>query len=531
MLSSSLKLSLISYALASWHEGTAGLRHLALSNIPSTSSSTHSQSSASGRRTRGRSFAGGDRREDDRQEEEEMSVGEKVKKWIMSPGDELDSRTRAILSSLDFLTSIGLLNYFDTSYPLSIIFTALAGSLPLPRRLPRVASVNWGVVAGAMIVLAVSHEVQRVSVGFLISRAREEKEGERIIVCGDPIPTSESTTSSSSSTKDVTSTEEGGEAEERECSICSGASTDRLGSEKLESFCVTAPRMHLSHRSCFLAWHEAYLQQRRRGASQLDIVLVSSSPPPSNPSSSPPSNPTSSPSSTPFSTSLSTSASASVNEVEGGEVRDDKLLERARSILDATGFQYLNLASGSALAHAAVRNLFGAVGVDEDTFPSMILNPSSTLPSSSSSSSSSSSTSTSTPAIDVGTPIASLRTTTPPCPVCRSPVLFKFYSSPPSSHSSTFSSSSSASSSLLEDPIRWLHLYAHFISHKSGGLKVLRRVVVQIGYLGVLLFVRWSRRKMKISMSTNIGMGVRGANASANGMGMNARGLTVGGGR
>ncbi|KZT34226.1 hypothetical protein SISSUDRAFT_1053143 [Sistotremastrum suecicum HHB10207 ss-3] len=523
MLSSSLKLSLISYALASWHEGTAGLRHLALANIPSTSSSS-SRSANSARRTRGhpfgRSFAGGDGREDDRQEEGEMSVGERVRKWIMSPGDELDAKSRAILSSLDFLTSIGLLNYFDTSYPLSIILTALAGSLPLPRRLPRVGSVNWGVVGCAMIVLAVSHEVQRVSVGFLISQAREEKEGERIIVCGDPIQSSPHSTSSTSSTSESTNdgaTKEVGESEERECSICSGASTDRLGSESLESFCVTAPRMHLSHRSCFLAWHEAYLGQRRRGASQLDIVLVSSSsssntPTPSHsPLSS--SNPTSSPSSTstfpsPPSSSEGYPTSPSSEREDIGDIRaDDKLLERARSILDATGFQYLNLASGSALAHAAVRNLFGAVGVDEDVFPSMILNPSSTLPSSSSSSS------TSTPAVDVNAPIASLRTTTPPCPVCRSPVLFKFYSSP-SPSPSPHSSSPSSSSSLLEDPIRWLHLYTHFISHKSGGLKVLRRVVVQIGYLLVLLFVRWSRRKMKISIS----MGGASVNVNAGGL-------------
>ena len=44
-------------------------------------------------------------------------------------------------------------------------------------------------------------------------------------------------------------------------SMNTSASIDILG--PLEAFCANAPQKHIAHRSCFLSWHAAYRQQRR----------------------------------------------------------------------------------------------------------------------------------------------------------------------------------------------------------------------------------------------------------------------------
>lgn len=56
-------------------------------------------------------------------------------------------------------------------------------------------------------------------------------------------------------------------------STSSHTGTDRtIGLGPLEAFCTIAPQKHLAHRSCFLRWHAAYIQQR--GPAHHSVALL-----------------------------------------------------------------------------------------------------------------------------------------------------------------------------------------------------------------------------------------------------------------
>ncbi|KAG8738709.1 hypothetical protein FRC12_016638 [Ceratobasidium sp. 428] len=176
--------------------------------------------------------------------------------------------------------------------------------------------------------------------------------------------------------------------EDEECLICSGSaetmsiSSHAEGGERasnsmgpLEAFCTIAPQKHLTHRTCFLQWHAAYLQQSRNSYGN-PVTLVndpqSQSPPHSL----------------------------------------EQLFIRASIILQAAGFNYLT----PKLKRTTSADVRSAANSDGDnTSPALIIHHSDLTPASAASQSL----------------LATLRTSAPPCPGCRSPVALRFIDARP----------------------------------------------------------------------------------------------------
>lgn len=177
------------------------------------------------------------------------------------------------------------------------------------------------------------------------------------------------------------------EEEEEECLICSGSAEtmstsshtvdgDRTLSSlgPLEAFCTIAPQKHLAHRSCFLRWHTAYLQQSHYSLGN-SVTL--------------------------FDDIQSTPHGASPPRTF------EQLFIRASIILQAAGFNYLvpklKRTGGSDFSPAANGDV---------QFPSLTLHR------------------TDISHTTAGL-LATLRTSAPPCPGCRSPVALQFIDARP----------------------------------------------------------------------------------------------------
>ena len=178
-----------------------------------------------------------------------------------------------------------------------------------------------------------------------------------------------------------------GDEDEEECLICAGAGADTSLSQSississmatasvppdilgpLEAFCATAPQKHIAHRSCFLSWHAAYRQQRRH----------------------------------------LTTEHVELKELVPAEANR----RRAQAILEAAGFKHLS----RCLKFSHELPWIRPSESQTDTRPTLTLTEIPANPSSQNNG----------PCIS----LATLHTTTPPCPGCRSSVLLHFFSRP-----------------------------------------------------------------------------------------------------
>ncbi|KAG8743748.1 hypothetical protein FRC10_011468 [Ceratobasidium sp. 414] len=246
--------------------------------------------------------------------------------------------------------------------------------------------LSWRALLLVTALLSVLHETQRAGILYYLRRRRVDlteqirkdlanmRIGE-VTVRGDNIALP----------RNVDEQEE-----EEECLICSGSAEtmsmsshtlDAEGGERvstsmgpLEAFCTIAPQKHLTHRTCFLQWHAAYLQQSRNSYGN-PVTLVD------DPQSQ----------STPRSL--------------------EQLLIRASIILQAAGFNYLT----PKLKRTTGADIRPARGDGDNTSPTLIIHHTDITHASAVSQSL----------------LATLRTSAPPCPGCRSPVALRFIDARP----------------------------------------------------------------------------------------------------
>jgi hypothetical protein len=252
--------------------------------------------------------------------------------------------------------------------------------------------LSWRTLILATALLSLVHETQRAAILYYLRRRganltdqiRKDLANMRIgevVVRGDSLTLPRNV-----------------DDEEEECLICSGSAEtmstsshtvdgDRTSSSMgpLEAFCTIAPQKHLAHRSCFLRWHAAYLQQSRHSLGNSVTLLDDIQSTPDAPSASP--------------------ASRTL----------EQLFIRASIILQAAGFHYLAPKLKRTGDPRSTDSLPTAGG---DTQSPTLTIHRTDIPHTA-------------PAL-----LATLRTCAPPCPGCRSPVALRFIDARPPASSS-----------------------------------------------------------------------------------------------
>ncbi|KAJ1300745.1 hypothetical protein OPQ81_002388 [Rhizoctonia solani] len=348
---STIKFALVAYSVYCWVDGTARTR-----NNPSSDFTTDPPY------------------EFEPAPEHESRGWRAVWEWMCSPGSSMSEQEQSAVGRMDAITAFLLFNGTrKVSFHPASIHTPSLFPFSLSH-LKDADRLRWKLLILFTALLSLIHETQRAALIYYLRRRRTNLTNQilkdladmrigQIAVQGDNI---------------TLQPQEGEEEEEEECLICSGSAetmstsshadssmTTRTG--PLEAFCTIAPQKHLAHRQCFLRWHSAYLQQQSRHSLGTLVALLDDSD-------------TNTP--TPL----------------------EQLYIRARTILQASGFEYLaprlTRPEGSGPAQPG----------DTLTIHTDIIQ--------------------STPRT-----LATLRTSTPPCPGCRSPVCLRFVDTQPRSPS------------------------------------------------------------------------------------------------
>ncbi|KAL5498155.1 hypothetical protein ACEPAH_2285 [Sanghuangporus vaninii] len=275
---SSVNLSVLGFALNSWLDGSAQLRRslilfpLDLGNTshddePPSPSQQHSSSSG---------------------DEAPARLIDRCMRWFSKPAKDLDEVEKAILGVLDLSSSVILLKLLGSGPILPCILNPLSITLALPRKVS-VGSVKWPKVVLVCFLLSILHEAQRTSVATGLAWLRLKKAAPSDASIGEVVLRGE---------KLGRKAEDEEEDEPEPCVICSAGQSDAglsdsisslaslsttpqsqtqwntasADSEPLEAFCVHAPNKHPMHRSCFLAWKDAYWEAR---ASRPIITVMS----------------------------------------------------------------------------------------------------------------------------------------------------------------------------------------------------------------------------------------------------------------
>ena len=325
---------------------------------------------------------------------------------------------------------------------LPFLLSPFLTTLPVPRSTAGFRPVKWSQVLFSTLLLSLLHEAERVSVFLAVDSLKKRRDANNRALLGDVFVRG-----------DELRPREGSEDEDQEeCLICAGAGADTSLSQSississmattsvppdvlgpLEAFCATAPQKHVAHRSCFLSWHAAYRQQRIHHSPER-VELQHPVP------------------------------------IEANR-------KRARAILEAAGFAHLS-------RHLRFPHELPWIQTSESlpvTRPILTLTEDTAGPSSL----------TNMPCRS----LATLHTTTPPCPGCRSSVLLHFFSRPvaPSREQRRAHSRQEA----LRLVVRlWLHYWCNLVT----GRTVLYRLASQWSFVMALLSVmrvsahktRWS---------------------------------------
>ncbi|QRV85510.1 hypothetical protein RhiJN_27584 [Ceratobasidium sp. AG-Ba] len=302
----------------------------------------------------------------------------KVWDWLHRRGLAMSEEEQGAIGKVDVVSAFLLFNGIQR---ISLLPMQMQPSIPMGfPHLKAGGRLSWRVLILMSAVLTLVHETQRAGILYHLRRRRVNlteqirkdlanmRIGE-VIVRGD----------------DLTLPRDTDEQDEEECLICSGSAEtmstsshtiDADGGERissstgpLEAFCTIAPQKHLTHRTCFLRWHAAYLQQSRNSYGN-PVALIDDP--------------------------QSQSAPRSL----------EQLFIRASIILQAAGFNYL---TPKLKRTTDIRPADG-----ENTSPTLTIHHS-----------------------DIAVPqqshslLATLRTSAPPCPGCRSPVALRFIDARP----------------------------------------------------------------------------------------------------
>ncbi|KAG9124034.1 hypothetical protein FRC07_013113, partial [Ceratobasidium sp. 392] len=194
----------------------------------------------------------------------------KVWDWLQRRGSTMSEEEQGAIGKIDVVTAFLLFNGIQR---VSLLPMQMQPALPMAfPHLKDGGRLSWRILLLMAALLSVIHETQRAGILYHLRRRRVNlteqirkdlanmRIGE-VVVRGDSI----------SLPRNVDEPEE-----EEECLICSGSaetmsiSSHAEGGERLsnsmgplEAFCTIAPQKHLTHRTCFLQWHAAYLQQSR----------------------------------------------------------------------------------------------------------------------------------------------------------------------------------------------------------------------------------------------------------------------------
>ncbi|KAI5117271.1 hypothetical protein M0805_001001 [Coniferiporia weirii] len=264
---SSVNLSILSFALSSWLDGSAQLRRSlilfplelggATSVHPNGEPPSPPQPDAGAAQNR---------------------FVDKLLQWLVKPARDMDEAEKALLGALDVSSSILLLRLLGSGPILPFILNPLSITLALPQKLS-IGPVKWTQVLLMCTLLSTLHEVQRTSVAAGLTWLRLQKAASsdtnvgEVILRGEKLP--------ARSQEDLDADSEG----EEECVICSGVGYDAplpdasaggapsLG--PLETFCVHAPAKHPMHRACFAAWKDAYWDARATHTSARPVIALS----------------------------------------------------------------------------------------------------------------------------------------------------------------------------------------------------------------------------------------------------------------
>lgn len=387
-LSHSQRLGLLSTSLSAWVEGSAGLRNtalLALADAPISNTPLE-------------------------QFHSDDWKGHFLH-WLTRPSKELDYTENGVLATLDLMTAFTILKILRIKPLLPFLLTPILATVPLPTSFTAsLSKISWRKTALTILNVTLLEELNKVTILYILKQWHRHRAHQRKLRTGKVVARGAELRLPLDINED--------EDEEIECLICSGLGTegpdpmaqsvssistanfetpgtnatnrqdpnmneiDAFG--PLEEFCVTAPHKHVAHRECFLRWVEAYRQQQQRiFLEPVNIQFDSRS-----------------------------DGEATLQRM-GREERT-----RIRTILQMTGFEHtlpsLIFPSSTVVPDGTSPNEHLATrrGAGPQSRSSLL-----TIPQVSPTSSAG----TSEPAI-----LASLRTSSPPCPACRGPVSILF---------------------------------------------------------------------------------------------------------
>ena len=277
------------------------------------------------------------------------------------------------------------------------------------------------------IALSLLHESKRVLIILILKAWRRKNKLTGPVTVTGFIPSQVSTVSGENSS----------EPEDRECLICAGVgiddrsvSSDDFSSsvhtpDALQQFCTTAPAIHLFHKDCFLRWQYEHVRQFGPPLVQIQYAAL-----PNLPAHSP-------------------------KDV----MRAKLILKKARLDHIALGIQpqFLSLQPD---AHSA----FGP------TTSVMTLHPPSSPPS------------------DQVNTLATLQTSSPPCPACRSPVHLRFVLDHSELHKPA--GNSSVVSAMRKGALLFGRHWSNYVSGKTLAFRLLS----QLSFLLALLSMARSQK-------------------------------------
>ncbi|KAH8115074.1 hypothetical protein DFH11DRAFT_1507978 [Phellopilus nigrolimitatus] len=266
---SSVNLSILSFALSSWLDGSAQLRRslilfpLELGHVRHDDDSPPNSSQAEA-------------------DSPETGLIGRCLQWLTRPAKDLDEVEKAVLGALDISSSMLLLRLLGSGPILPFILNPLSITLALPRKLS-IGPVKWRQVILMCVLLSTLHEAQRTSVAAGLTWLRLKRAASKganvdeVVIRGQKLA--------------MRRQEDSDTEEEAECVICSGVGYDAPLSDSissvtslsaasvpslgpLEGFCVNVPAKHPMHRGCFVAWKNAYWEERARHTRPV-ITLVS----------------------------------------------------------------------------------------------------------------------------------------------------------------------------------------------------------------------------------------------------------------
>ncbi|THG93609.1 hypothetical protein EW145_g8332, partial [Phellinidium pouzarii] len=202
---SSVNLSILSFALSSWLDGSAQLRR-SLILFPLEFGSVHHDSEPPSSSQAAASSG----------ELEQLSLVDSLLQWLTRPAKDMNEAGKAVLGALDISSSVLFLRLLGSGPILPYILNPLSITLALPRKLS-IGPVKWSHVVLMCILLSALHEAQRTSVAAGLTWLRLKKAASKNENVGEIILRGEALEAhgDGSNTEDV-----------EECVICSGVGYD-----------------------------------------------------------------------------------------------------------------------------------------------------------------------------------------------------------------------------------------------------------------------------------------------------------------